>query len=351
MKILIVAPPVAPLGDGKTGGITLHITNTVHGMQMFGHEATVLAPCGSSVPNCEVREVEGTPQPTLARPEDHEIYPIPTDPLVGRLWQEAHKLQSQFDVVLNFSHDWLPYYLTEFFEPPLCHVVNMSDVNGATSHEIARVQRKYPFRVGFMTEAQARRLPGVEAPLVISFGIDLAKYTFQGSPSEPLVWAGRISREKGLEDALQIAKASTVPLMIAGAIDDDAYWRELKDQFDETIDYRGFLGTEGLQAVLGSARALLQTQRWHEAFGIVTTESMACGTPVIAYNQGANSELIVDGETGFLVPQGDIDAAVGLFQRIGNIPRRACRERAEDKFGLAVYAQTIDRWLRSAVSQ
>ncbi len=305
MRILFMASPVAPLGAGKTGGVTLHVKNAAEALRLKGHYAAVLAPEDSILPGIDLLTVPGSFQPSLASEADEKIYPIPEQSVLGAMWREAFAQQSSYDAIINAAHDWLPYYLTDFFSTPVLHMVNMADVNAPTTAEIARVSRTFPGRVSVMTKAQADRLTGLKNPTLVSFGIDLSVYEFVENNTGGLMWAGRISPEKGLEDALAIARDLDEPLIIAGAVDDQAYWAPLEAEFRAQIDYRGFLSTSELQKLLGGARALLQTQKWHEALGIVTIEAMACGTPVVAYARGANKELIKDGVTGWLVAPDD----------------------------------------------
>jgi UDP-glucose:tetrahydrobiopterin glucosyltransferase len=249
------------------------------------------------------------------------------------------------------AHDWLPYFLTGYFAVPVLHLVNMADVNAPTTAEIARVSRDHPSRVAVMSQSQAARLTGVESPVVVGFGLDIETYPFDPRPAGSLAWAGRISPEKGLEDSLEIARRLGETLAVAGAVEDPSYWRGLRQRYGQTIDYRGFLTAEPLRRFYAGARGLLQTQKWHEAFGIVTAEAMACGTPVVAYARGANVELVEDGVSGALVPPDDIDAAVAAAKTVGRLDRAACRRYAERRFSLTAYADRIEAWLDRALGR
>ncbi len=348
MRILIMATPVAPLGQGKTGGVTAHVANTAAALQRHSHTATIIAMEGSTGMDAPVIEIPGNPQPSLASEAGEDVYPIPLDGALAAMWREAHKRQDKFDVILNFAHDWLPYYLTSFFSTPTCHIVNMTDVNKPTDAEIVRVANAHRGRVAFMTNAQAERFPDLDSPHIVSFGLDLSVYEFTEAPQSALLWAGRICPEKGLEDAANAAQKLGRKLIVAGAVDNQAYWSDLKERFNDTIDYRGFLPTPELQALMGSAQALLQTQKWHEAFGIVTIEAMACGTPVVGYARGANRELIREGQSGRLVAPDDGAALIDAIGGIEAVPRRACRTYVEQNFSLSSYGQKLDAWLNSA---
>ncbi len=351
MHVLVMAPPAAPLGHGRSGGITRHIDMTCAALGLCGHRVTVLAPEGSHLPGRPVMGLAGTLHASLAaasgKTSDREGYVIPADSVLAAMWRWAKVHQAEYHLILNFAHDWLPYFVTDFFTTPIAHIANMGDVNAATTREMARLSAGRPGCVAVLSKAQAARLEGLVQPYLLSFGFDLSAYPFVETPGLFLVWAGRISPEKGLEDALAIAAALGERLVIAGAVDNPLYWQALQVRYGTVIDYRGFLSGPELAAVLGQGRALLQTQVWHEAFGIVTAEALACGTPVIAYARGANTELVEDGVTGFLVPPGDQQAACRRVADLSRLSRRACRQAAEQRFSLSAYAGRLNDWLSS----
>lgn len=351
MHILVLAPPAAPLGHGAAGGITTHISQTLKALRHLGHQVQVIAPHGSHLEGCTLIPIQGALQPSAAgEPCDaHSIYPVPPTSVLAAMWREALSLQAQYDLILNFAQDWLPYYLTEFFHTPVAHIANMGAVNATTCAEMARVSRIFPGRVAVLSEAQAADLKDVRTPFLLSIGFDFAAYPFCAQPTGGLIWAGRISKEKGLEDALKIAAQTGASLSIAGAVDDETYWQRLRQEYSDQIDYRGFLVGQELMAFLGSGRVLFQTQKWSEAFGIVTVESLACGTPVIAYDRGANGELVADGLTGFLVPADKWALAAEKVAHLDKISRAACRAHAEDRFSLLTYAARLKTWLEICV--
>ena len=347
MHILLVSSPVAPLGDGRTGGVTLELENLAKAGQGHGITVDAMGPRGSRsfASIHQLIEVDGALQPSLAAEEIINGYPIPPDSVLAAMWQEAARQQRHYDVIVNLAQDWLPFYLTDFFDTPLLHIVNMGNTEPSTSVEIIRVANANPTRVRFISHSQTTQFEGLRNPPVMHLGLDIDLYTYTDDIHGGLVWAGRISPEKGLEDALEIAKRAGTRLAIAGAIGRPAYWQSLCDAYGAQIDYKGFLDTNGLQNLLGQGRALLQTQKWREAFGLVTIEAMACGTPVIAYDRGANGELIEDGKTGFLVTPDSIDEAVIALGKIDQIERKACRAHVAKRFSIDALGQRFIAWL------
>jgi len=173
--------------------------------------------------------------------------------------------------------------------------------------------------------------------------IDFSKYqlSLTVAADAPLMFLGRLDRVKGVHTAIEVAKATGNKLIIAGNIPDTpdnyAYYKnELEPQFDgEHIVYIGAVDDHKKNEYLGKAKALLFPIEWDEPFGIVMIESMACGTPVIAFKRGSVPE-VVDGDTGFIVNDANEMAdAVGL---IDMVDRKKCRVKAESRFNTPAIA-------------
>lgn len=161
------------------------------------------------------------------------------------------------------------------------------------------------------------------------------------APGEYLAFLGRVSPEKGLEHAIEIAKRSGMPLKIAAKVDradEDFFASRIEPLLDYgLIEFVGEIREHEKNDFLGKAAALLFPVQWEEPFGIVMIEAMACGVPVIAYPRGSVAEIIEDGISGFLVH--DIDSAVEGVHRVAEIDRRVCRRRFEKRFTAKRMAQ------------
>lgn len=304
-----------------------------------------MAPQGAEIADVVVHEVTGRFQPTAASTERPDAFQVPPASLLAAMLERAHALQDGFDAIINPNQDWLAYYLTPFFRTPLLHVANLSHSNLATDDALGRLARERPGQVAVLSRTQGEAL-GLDDPPMTPCGLDLARYRFVDEPGQDLAWAGRISPEKGLDDAAEIAARSGRTLAVAGSIEDEDHWASVVRRHGDHIRYLGFVDTRALQDLLGRARAFLQTQRWAEALGIVTLEALACGTPVIAYARGANAELVRHGRTGLLVPPGDIAAAVDAVTEVESLSRRACRDYVAEHFSLAALAAAYRDWFR-----
>jgi glycosyltransferase involved in cell wall biosynthesis len=170
-------------------------------------------------------------------------------------------------------------------------------------------------------------------------------YEFHAKPGEYFAFVGRISPEKRVDRAIDIAIRSGVPLKIAAKIDraDQVYFEESIEQWfrHPLIEYIGEIGESDKRKLLGGARALLFPIDWPEPFGLVLIEAFACGTPVIAYRHGSVPEIMEDGVTGFMVA--NQDEALQAAKKIDDIDRTRCRQVFEQRFAVQHMA---DNYLR-----
>ncbi|NJL10917.1 MAG: glycosyltransferase family 4 protein, partial [Calothrix sp. SM1_7_51] len=251
--------------------------------------------------------------------------------------------------IVNFAYDWLPFYLTPFFRIPIAHLVSMGSLSNALDQIIARVSQTFPGTLGFHTPSQAATFPNITPPIhYLSNGIDLSLYEFCDKPKQQLAWLGRISPEKGLEDALAVAKDTDIPLKIMGKIQDTLYWDSIYHKYENApIEYLGFLSTKEMQQVLRECQALIMTPHWVEAFGNVVIEALACGVPVISYTRGGPADIIKDGKTGFLVEPDSVAGLIAAVKQLDKIDRQSCRHQAETEFSLEVLGDRFEKWFNS----
>lgn len=317
-------------------------------LQRRGHEIYILAPAGSSLPIAvPIEQIPGTPQvPAQHQGRDQAIV-MPADSVLANLWARLRQIQHEYDIIVNFAYDWLPFYLTPWLSRPVAHLVSMASVSELMDAAIATVIDQYPGSIGVYTRTQAATFPFGDRCVCLGSGLDLSLYEFCAEPEAALCWLGRIAPEKGLEDAVAAVNVTRTPLKIMGQLQDVDYWQRIQSQYpDAPIEYLGFLPTRQMQAQLRRCRALLVTSRWVEAFGNVVIESLACGVPVIAYNRGGPSEIVRHGHTGFLVKPDSVPDLISAIAQIDQISRFACRQQAEQAYSLEVYGDVVERWLK-----
>ncbi|KAA6456476.1 glycosyltransferase family 4 protein [Acidobacteria bacterium AB60] len=192
----------------------------------------------------------------------------------------------------------------------------------------------------------------------VHHGLPEELYIPQERPGAYLAFLGRVSPEKGLGAAIEIARKAGRKLRVAAKVDaaDREYFEhEIKHLLDQPhVEFLGEIGEHQKSEFLGNALALLFPIEWPEPFGLVMIKAMACGTPVIAYRRGSVTEILDDGVTGFIVD--DADAAATAVQHVEELNRRRCREVFQRRFSarrmcedyLRVYEQIMDRELQRA---
>ncbi|MCP4900609.1 MAG: glycosyltransferase [bacterium] len=258
--------------------------------------------------------------------------PYSEDPSIDpKVWEclhiaEAFRRADEFDLVHN-QFDFLPLSYSGFTNTPL-----VTTIHGFSSPSILPVYKKYNERTHYVAISEADKSRELDYIATIHHGIDLAQFPYREDAGDYLLFFGRIHHHKGVHDAIEVARRTGRRLVIAGIVQDEAYFQEqVEPHIDGTaVKYLGSVGPEKRQEVLGGALALLHLIHFDEPFGLSVVESMACGTPVIAYGRGSMPELIRDGRTGFIVA--DVNAAVQAVDRIDSLDRRACRNEVEERF-------------------
>jgi glycosyltransferase involved in cell wall biosynthesis len=230
-----------------------------------------------------------------------------------------------FDIIHN-NFDFLPLTYSGLIKTPM-----ITTIHGFSSPRIIPVYKKYNSSNHYVSISNSDRSAELDYLATVYNGLDAAKFIFNEYPQDYLLSFSRIHPDKGIAEAIAIAKKSKCKLLIAGIIQDERYFKEkVEPLLDEQIQYIGSAGPEKRNCLLGDATALLHPINFDEPFGLSVAEAMLCGTPVIAFNRGSMPELIKDGETGFLVK--DVDEAVEAVNVLKKIERSYCRDWAESQF-------------------
>lgn len=243
---------------------------------------------------------------------------------------------AEFDLI-HSHYDFMALAYTRLVKTPV-----LTTIHGFSSSKILPVYQKY--RDGyFVSISDADRVAGLNYLATVYNGIDLALYPFQENNGEHLVFLGRLHPDKGVHLAIEVARLSGMPLIIAGIIQDENYFREqIEPHLDgQQIRYIGPVDVPGKNELFRLARVLLHLNTIPERFGLVLVEANAAGVPVIAMDLGSCREVIDDGHTGFLV--NNPAEAVHALLRIPEIDRRACRGRVLKRFSIDVMADGYER--------
>lgn len=232
----------------------------------------------------------------------------------------------EFDLIHN-HFDFMPLAFSRLIDTPI-----LTTIHGFSSPKIIPLYERFNDVGHYVSISDADRSDRLRYVATVYNGIDESLFTFSNQPEDYLLYFGRIHPDKGAHEAIEIARRSGRRLLIAGLVQDERYFAEqVQPHIDgENIIYKGNVGPEARNELLGKAYALLHPISFAEPFGLSVAEAMYCGTPVIAYPLGSMSELIVDGKTGFLVRH--VAEAVAAVRRLTDIDRGACHEHAKARF-------------------
>ncbi|MFW6244969.1 MAG: glycosyltransferase family 4 protein, partial [Fibrobacterota bacterium] len=249
---------------------------------------------------------------------------------ISNCFEKAHN----FDLIHN-HFDFLPLCFSGRIGTPV-----LTTIHGFSSPRIIPVYRKYNDRVHYVSISDADRSDQLRYIKTIHHGIDLRQFTFSSQGGDYLLFMGRMHHDKGAREAIQIARESKRRLVMAGIIQDQNYFEnEVKPHIDDkNVIYVGSVRPGERDRLLGGAYATLHSINFNEPFGLSVVESMACGTPVIAFNRGSMPEIIEHGLNGFLVKT--VQEAAECVKRIDSLSRQKCRETAESRFSVQTMAQS-----------
>ena len=251
--------------------------------------------------------------------------------IIPKVWEclhisEVFEHAGEFDIIHN-NFDYLPLTYSGLVTTPV-----VTTIHGFSSPGILPVYKKYNKKTYYVSISRADRSPELDYIRTIYHGIDMNQFTFEPEPEDYLIFFGRIHSDKGPREAIEIARGCGKKLILAGIIQDEAYYKRYVEPHLEEgkVVYVGSVGPQQRDTLIGKALALLHPISFDEPFGLSVIEANACGTPVIAFNKGSMPELIENGKNGFLV--GSVNEAVQAVQRTAEIDRKTCRNYVEQSF-------------------
>ncbi len=328
MKIAMLAPISWRTPPRHYGPWEWVVSMLTEGLVKRGLDVTLYA-TADSITAANLRSV--APSPWSEDPEmDAKVWECLH---ISTLFEEADR----YDLIHN-NFDFLPLSYSGLVKTPV-----VTTIHGFSSPKILPVFQKYNKKAHYVAISASDRHPNLDYLATIHHGIPLDLYPYRETPERYLLFFGRIHHDKGVYESIRLAKQVGLPLVIAGIIQDQTYFDRYVHPYldDDQVRYIGPVGPEEKGKVLGGALALLHLINFDEPFGLSVAESMACGTPVVAFNRGSMPELIADGETGFLVD--DLDQARDALARLKTLDRRACRLRVEENFSVNLM---VDRYIK-----
>lgn len=347
MRIAQVAPLYESVPPRLYGGTERVVSWLTEEFVRQGHEVTLFA-SGDSLTNARL-----VPLCQQALRLDSKC----VDPLAHHihLIERVMQWKEDFDVI-HFHTDYLHFSLCR--RADLCHVTTLHGCLNVP--DLVPLYREFSdMPVTSISDAQRLPLPWINWQGTVHHGMPENLFRAHLRPGHYLAFLGRVSPEKGVDRAIEIAKRSGIPLKIAAKID-----RADRDYFDahikpllnnRLVEFVGEINDLEKNDFLGNAAALLFPINWSEPFGIVLIEALACGLPVIAFPHGSVPEIIEDGVSGFLV--NSVREAAKAADQISRIDRQKCRHAFEARFNvermakdyLAIYQRAMKQERKSIV--
>ncbi len=331
MRIAQICNTFHSVSPGVPHGIYNTVGNLANGLADRGHEVTVFGVAG---PGLRVPSVSVVPKTGKERGLSELEIVRENLELLSLCYRRA----KDFDII--HSHfSLLGCHFAATSPAVTVHSVH-SPVGALKTHLLRYAKEKF---ISFSL-AQRGQIPELNWVANIYHGIDTAAYTFNAEPADYLLYLGRITEEKGVHHAIRAAKKAKVPLVISGmSYPEERYWSEQIEPHIDGVSVR-FHGPASMPQkveLMRNARALLFPTLYEEIFGLVMVEAMSCGTPTIGFDNGSVSEIVQDGETGFVVrTEAQMAAAI---KKLPTISREACRRRAERYFSVERMVQGYER--------
>lgn len=350
MRIAIlgsVALPVPPPAQGGTEWIAYW---QAKGFARAGHQVLLLASRGSTLGEYELLEVGGgdTVAGSKLNIADKNEFIESSRSLrketvyLSEVIDILSDRKADFDIILNNMRG-------EAVFVPFAKLMGKEFVN--VLHlplfaELAYFFKRHNSHLISISNNQRKTYQDLNYISTVYNGVDLSKFTMGGNHGDYLLMMGTIGRHKNQMAAIRVAKKLEMKLIIAGKVRDRDYFEEMMKEVDgERIIYKGELEFAEKLTLYQNAKAFIFPIVWEEPFGLVMIEAAACGTPVVAFNNGAVPEVVVDGKTGFVIEGNSEEGMVEAIRKIDSIKREDCRKHVEENFSVEKMVSDYERAL------
>jgi UDP-glucose:tetrahydrobiopterin glucosyltransferase len=348
VKIAIVAPLISAIREPQRGGSQAFVAELARGLVARGHDVHLYAASGSAVAGVDVIDTGVDPralEATLYRAAGRGADAAGVAAAAFKRVYAAIR-ETPYGLVHNHAFDAPAITLAAWVGAPVVHTLHLPpdrDVARAIREAVDGGRAPTVACVSAFHARAWRRVVPVDA--VLPPYVPTGSIPFSPTAGHGAVFAGRFSPEKGVAEAIEIARAAGVHIDVFGDAYDPGYTRRRIDPLRGTpgVAIHPVLPQRDLWAAMGRASVALCPARWEEPFGMVAAEAQACGTPVVAFRRGAVEEVVVDGVTGFVVAPDDVVAAAEAVRAAPALARAACRAHAESRLDLELSLDAHER--------
>ena len=341
----MLAPPWIPVPPPDYGGVEQVVDLVCAELERRGHEVTLFAAPGSRSP-ADVEHVLEEPHP-----DEMQLAIYESDHVASAFdaIDEAAAAGSPYDIVHDHS-GFVAFAFANRLATPLIQTLHAPFSDDTSAFYARHGHKGQAIAISRYQASQAppelRIIDVVYNPIVVE------DFPFVENKESYLLWVGRMNDEKGPHRAIAVAREADLPLVLAGPVQpgqEEFFAREIEPHLDdESVRYVGSTGGDDKLELFAHASAFLMPIRWAEPFGLVMTEAMACGTPVLAFPEGSASEVVAEGETGFLV--NDEAEMVSAVRRLGEIEPSRCREWVRERFDVVPVVDAHERAYQRVLS-
>lgn len=339
LRIAMIAPPWFELPPSAYGGIESMCADLVDRLVARGNHV-VLVGVGRNGTAADFRATADQPQPDRMGQGMPEIVHA----------AELPAILDGLDVDVVHDHSLAGPLLARGRRLP-----TVVTAHGPVTGEMGRYYRGLSGTVHLvaLSEAQRRLAPDLDWAGTVPNAIDVDHFPFRQDKEDFALFLGRSTPCKGIPEAIAAAEEAGLPLRIAAKCREpeelEYFEHEVKPLLGPGVEWLGEVGRQEKLDLLTAARCLLFPIRWHEPFGLVMVEAMACGTPVVATRRGSVPEVVAHGETGFVCD--DHASLVSALRRVGELSADRCRAEAVRRFDVDLMAARYEEVYRAAVAR
>lgn len=363
MKILLVSLLKRKVTPDIPAARPRVIYEIASGLVKKGHQVSLLGTADSQIPGVTIIPV--IEKSFVDMPAFENPFYAETAYLV-KLAKKIEEIGNGFDIIHNHTYpEFINLLVAKNVKTPI-----VSTIHAQAFPEYDEALSLFPecYHIS-ISEAHKKLFKKAKIFKVVYNGIDTNIYSFQEKKDEYLLWLGRLSKAKnpdgtfmdpkGIRWAIKLAEETNSRLLMSGNIEDIKFYEtDVKPHLSHKIKWVGPLSSElvltkpEIAALMQKAKVFLMTINWYEPFGLVMAEAMSCGTPVIGFDRGAVSELIIDGKTGFVVPpEKGIEGLKEAFDKIDQIKPQNCRDHVVKNFSTEAMVDNYEKTYLEIIKQ